>query len=894
MTSVTPHPQPARRGLKIASRWAQVLSVGAAGAAFWILANFFLGETTSLLGELGGVTACGALLLGLLKLLLPDRRRLTASLGLRHFGTFPPLWFGVLFGVTLLLSFVFLTASAMPLLGLGHSDMVNLRSMLAGLRRPILIGTGVLYLAPLVAWKIIRGTTKKTTQTTPATTTSGPFERQQEWLVDDSELSRVEQDRFGRHGAVAARLVDRIRVADTRGVDTAIVGALGSGKTTIRRFVEDILRREGLLGTRVELVSVSLWPFETETAAVRSILQALVTALGAHVSTLGVIGVPARYISLVGEPGGLWGILTRIMSRDQEPKDALAALNTIADGLDLNVVLWLEDLERFAGADLIVESTQPKRERLRLVRSLLHMIEGLTRFSVVMATTSLDNRFDTEKIVRHVERVPLLLPEDVWNEVACFRTGAFQTRSDLLMDAASKKAREPLANLDDEVRQGTLRTTLTDGGALEPAQALALLAQTPRQLKQCLRSCKEAWMRVRGEIDFDDLLLMCVIRESCPDVFALVDRYIDEIRPGLPAAVLRSSKRKSRFQRELHRRTKLLPRGQAAAIEAVLHFVFPGYDDEPKDVSDKPQGLASTLHIDTWRLFVSSERPTTSAQAVMSTMRLFEEKKNDDLMALLDNGETASAVEAYSRLLSDDSLILLLEKVAARASHQHWQAWGDDEARSLLAIWRMLLDRRRDPQKLVELIVRLVGETAPNNLNVAYTLAHYFGSQEASAGSLMTADQAQRANQALVDAIAALSTPDAVIKALRGAHPRTILKCTWQGRRTVAPTDTRKPFAGWEGFAKALLDASDQQPTLVLPHLILLLVVEKTRTRYDLIADDEIFERYFVFDEVTAGKLFDYDRLRHLVLANPAGEWVPTDFLAMYEAIEKGFRPATA
>jgi hypothetical protein len=80
----------------------------------------------------------------------------------------------------------------------------------------------------------------------------------------------------------------------------AVVGILGSGKSTIRALVAYHLRHT----PRVRLVHVSLWPFDSAEGVVRGILRAILDELGRHVNVLSLVGLTEDYITAIEKTVG--------------------------------------------------------------------------------------------------------------------------------------------------------------------------------------------------------------------------------------------------------------------------------------------------------------------------------------------------------------------------------------------------------------------------------------------------------------------------------------------------------------------------------------------------------------------------------------------------------------
>ncbi len=123
-------------------------------------------------------------------------------------------------------------------------------------------------------------------------------------------------------------------------------------------------------------------------------------------------------------------------------------------------------------------------------------------------------------------------------------------------------------------------------GIRNPVDALVALCSTPRTMKQSLRYCLDTWDRLAGEIDFDDVLVLSILRESAPDAVALIQSHIHYLRNrwtdrGRPLD-------KEKKQEELAWRQDLeraLPSEEfRAPVELLVEFLF-----GQKRQTDSPQ-----------------------------------------------------------------------------------------------------------------------------------------------------------------------------------------------------------------------------------------------------------------------------------------------------------------
>ena len=239
------------------------------------------------------------------------------------------------------------------------------------------------------------------------------WERLREWIQSDIPVTRPRDDVF-EHLVIARRMARRLQEVPIP--TQAVVGALGTGKTTLRFLVEHELGST----SRTHVLSVGLWPYDTPRAAVEGVLRTLLQGLGREVNLVAVRGLPDRYVAAMGAASSLMSAVVSLEGGFKTPFEVLAKIDRIATTIGHRFVVWVEDLERFAGSAADGESVEHS-QRLAPLRALLFGLSELTSVSVLTATTSLHARFDTEKIARYVEELPLLDLESATGILQAFR-----------------------------------------------------------------------------------------------------------------------------------------------------------------------------------------------------------------------------------------------------------------------------------------------------------------------------------------------------------------------------------------------------------------------------------------------------------------------------------------
>jgi hypothetical protein len=125
---------------------------------------------------------------------------------------------------------------------------------------------------------------------------------------------------------------------------------------------------------------------------------------------------------------------------------------------------------------------------------LLYGLDNLPNLTVIVATTSLNKRFDLEKIARYVERIPPLSNEYLVPLVQTFRDELLSFND--FFDIAPPEQRAKMRISDPRFKEMYLR--FFDRTSTDIALAFLSLCKTPRSLKNGFRRCYEFWSQHTG------------------------------------------------------------------------------------------------------------------------------------------------------------------------------------------------------------------------------------------------------------------------------------------------------------------------------------------------------------------------------------------------------------
>ena len=364
------------------------------------------------------------------------------------------------------------------------------------------------------------------------------------WLNSDDP---ADDDRFGTRN-YGEQLASFMQTARSKGPLPALrlIGGPGSGKTTASRE----FARAWSECTRQAFVRVECWAYANEEEVVEGILTQLQRRIGEWDGSLVTRRVAAEYARAVGiQQSGLdavSGATSSLLLRNQNPTEVIARLDQVLERVGAWVVLWVDDLDRFApqgdakvASDANGSPGPAPSDHLRIVASLLHSLAQARRIGVICAVNSRSFRVtaDQEKLFSDDREIHSLSWE-TWRPIAAeFRAGWLEDlkRTVLAVDLAPEGYR----NVFDALWRGYQPRLPDDEGTMLAAcvgqlngfrSALESFYVTPRNLKAALRSVRNRFLPIADVADPDEILLLMLLKRFDLEMY---DKLIAGYRTGI-------------------------------------------------------------------------------------------------------------------------------------------------------------------------------------------------------------------------------------------------------------------------------------------------------------------------------------------------------------------------
>jgi|GEM_PF-5016027 len=815
-------------------RWSELVFWGFVGGGLSLLVAAWYQESLTSLGRKAPwwTIVLSALIAALVLCRWVYARLATA---VRYSAYYPPLWIGVLVGVAVALILCGALPSASHTFGL--SDQSTSTVLYTG--AILAVSAFAIAIESLITIRLRSDRTPflysyDSSGNLPRR--SRPFDLD-EWIQTDTAVEECAHDVFDRE-----RVVRRIalRLSLSHPPAQAVIGSLGSGKTTLRNFVSEELLRDP---RSPRLVPVELWPFETSRAAVEGVLNALIESLSCDVSVLALKGVPGRYSEAMHASGGVLAGLANLLGSPGPPHKTLQSIDRVAIAIGRKYVVWIEDLERFAASS--EHPSDLELDKLNPIRALLVGLDQLDSITVVTATTTLHTRFDVEKVARYVEVLPQLDPAIVGPILSKFRARCWASN---IIDPALPGARGAFSQIGSmEGHRGFFG--FGSSRRLGIGAALTELCATPRTLKHALRITSETWKKLEGEIDLDDVLVMNILRVGEPDAFALVSENIYILRHfGDNSDSTYANEQRGKADMEWGRALDSLACSELrkSAIESIVHFVF-------RDPAGKPQGFGAHRHVDYWQRFLAE--PDLAEQERDQPILRAIVRDDSAILDVLDDPKRRKAIYTFHRQIEVSRIVSLLGAYVRRKLRTPPTGVGCPRTSGLVVIcgiWRKLKSARLLPMEdVADQLFLALWRCASANPGLACKIEQLFVLHEAPAsGNLLGREQAEYLQEHLRTCFFGnLGGPAQLAESLWGQQTRTLLTLVWGFDRVRAGDTNGTPFPEWANYRGIILEAAELEPESLLPQLAQLVVESMSRMHPDP-------EEWYEFDEARAVALF--------------------------------------
>lgn len=325
------------------------------------------------------------------------------------------------------------------------------------------------------------------------------------WLRADEP---AKHDFLGNR-AVAERLKGLL-TNDTQSI--GIVGPFGAGKTTIVKWIREMVENEQPRKPPLLLFSPhSCWGFESSASAIHAMLADGIERVAEYIDTFQVGSLPESYRQMFSAGGEWLDKLSSVIFRHRDPIRQFQALSDLLREMGSRLVFIVEDLDRNNSQTFDIQDVLAFLQQLKDFPNLSFVLTGGLKPPA---------RIDFAKLCDHIEYLKTVSVQDSATLVCCLRERCLDSTAfphEVLTPADNNQwayANWMFAICPDEIR---------------PPEAIARLLNTPRSLRHALGRTYRAWKGLVGEIDWDHLLAVNVLWYAAPEALSFVLTYWDRL-----------------------------------------------------------------------------------------------------------------------------------------------------------------------------------------------------------------------------------------------------------------------------------------------------------------------------------------------------------------------------
>tara|TARA_R110000868_G_scaffold93619_2_gene259006 strand:+ start:20639 stop:23143 length:2505 start_codon:yes stop_codon:yes gene_type:complete len=339
------------------------------------------------------------------------------------------------------------------------------------------------------------------------------------WLQSD-DITTVDFLTNRRH--LAHRIVKCLDHPHTRSV--GIVGQFGAGKTSIINWLKndiEAINQDDAKNTASSedhsqflVCDFSCWGFENSESAIYEMLKRAILTLQTETDTYRIHSLPDEYIFSISG-GGKWKELHAIIKLITPHKSASAQFKTLDEiltGIKKKILFIVEDLDRNNSRSFDVQEVVAFLQQLKGYNNLKFVLTG-----GIIAT----RKIDYTKLCDHIEYLTYIDKTHI---------------TDLIKKIYERCSNAELyphtsfGELDHEFEGNPfIDAYLLNEKEYSLRHAVAILLSTPRSLRLTFYHTVNSWDELFGEIDFNNLVGVNVLRYGAPECFLFIMRRWDHL-----------------------------------------------------------------------------------------------------------------------------------------------------------------------------------------------------------------------------------------------------------------------------------------------------------------------------------------------------------------------------
>jgi hypothetical protein len=356
----------------------------------------------------------------------------------------------------------------------------------------------------------------------------------------------------------------------------------------------------------------------------------------------------------------------------------------------------------------------------------------------------------------------------------------------------------------------------------EPIFALAELMSTPRSLKRLVGDVERSWMRLKGEAELADIIVVNALRQAVEPVIDFLYRNIDVARTEVDRFGVEPADTPDRITTEWKALLSTLENPRA--VQSLVGLLgIRRLTTNPVKASDlSPQDVSRYEPTDYFRRILSGDIAAVEIrdQTVLTDINEWRRRTNDNMIVRLM--QTDEADDRYARVwdhfattqFTVTELLPIASEIHSRLLRRQGRTVVFDKAPASMSTWHLLHKAQRDG--LNDWLIAEIRRALPISLLFAADIYGWYGSVP---NGIVSTEGRSQLRTALIDAAReTFREPVALISALSEDQPHAL----W---RFIAPSGKDEPpdivtLVDLRWFAEVVTDAARISPALIVPDIV--------------------------------------------------------------------------
>ena len=363
---------------------------------------------------------------------------------------------------------------------------------------------------------------------------------------DDRPIKNLNENQIQEFEYIARKILKHIQInseIDNHGPNVALIGPFGSGKTSLCNLIEDIYKNHNNDSKERKIIfcRFEAWQYLTADAAVRGLLDHIVSQIKERVDSFQLNSIPERYLDALGAcPHWIFRVFSILLKRKKSSEEIVYILQNILLRINKKVVVFVDDLDR-------LENHSPQAQDA--VAAALNQLQNLTSVQYILCvgpSVILDREgtfrkcnYDLLKSTRFQELVPSLQGKYIIESIKALRDKVISSDENMVYIWHEKETHDPLKY-----------NPMIDHLENIMASQIIRMIQTPRQLKTVERETRDKWKSLKGEISWYDLLIFNIIKACELPVFEWIINEESQFLDGPHAFFKKDDEKKKKELRD--------------------------------------------------------------------------------------------------------------------------------------------------------------------------------------------------------------------------------------------------------------------------------------------------------------------------------------------------------